>query len=473
VVEKKESELKSLIAEKDRQEAALKQSELEREKQEQELKLRENELILLRRNQELQVVRIKAQEAEKQRIEQLLELTKQKAETEKQRLLAEAQAQEAEQQKLIVRQKQMENDVKSRDLLSSRIQQKLQEDKFKQEKYIRYLGIGVIGLVLGILFFVYRGLRITKKLNNQLSEKNNEIEKANITLKEKQEEINVQNEELQQSQEEVIAQRDALEQVNKKLEKNNQDIKDSITYASRIQEAVLPSTATFQTKLPNNFVLYKPRDIVSGDFYWIEKVENKVILVVADCTGHGVPGAFMSMLGSAGISEIVFQKHIIEPDQILNELHLYIRQYLKQDVNQGRDGMDIAITVIDQEAKILTYAGAKNPILYVQNGEMQLIKGDKMPIGGEQREMSRIFTKHTISIDVPTTFYLFSDGYQDQFGGRNNKKFSSAQMRDLILQIHKEDMYEQKLILKYTIEKWIEDGMESQLDDILVVGIRL
>ncbi|MCU0392347.1 MAG: serine/threonine protein kinase, partial [Thermoflexibacter sp.] len=133
----------------------------------------------------------------------------------------------------------------------------------------------------------------------------------------------------------------------------------------------------------------------------------------------------------------------------------------------------IAITVIDQEEKTLTYAGAKNPILYIQNNEMQLIRGDKMPIGGEQREMSRIFTKHTISIDVPTTFYLFSDGYQDQFGGKNNKKFSSAQMRDLIFKIRKEDMQEQKLILKYSIEKWIEDGMENQLDDILVVGVRL
>ncbi|SFF25305.1 tetratricopeptide repeat protein [Thermoflexibacter ruber] len=472
-VERKESELKSLIAEKDRQEAALRQSELERQKQEQELKLRENELVLLRRNQELQAVRLKAQEAEKQRIEQLLELTKQKAETERQRLLAEAQAQEAEQQRLIARQKQIESNAKSRDLLMARAQQKLQIEKFEQEKYIRYLGIGVIILVLGILFFVYRGLRITKKLNNQLSEKNQEIERANISLKEKQEEINVQNEELQQSQEEVVAQRDALEQANKKLEKNNQDIKDSITYASRIQEAVLPSTATFQSKLPHSFVLYKPRDIVSGDFYWIEKAENKIILVVADCTGHGVPGAFMSMLGSAGISEIVFQKHIIEPNEILNALHLYIRQYLKQDENQGRDGMDVAIVTIDQEAKTLTYAGAKNPIAYIQNNELQLIKGDKMPIGGEQREINRLFTKHTIPIDVPTTFYLFSDGYQDQFGGKDSKKFSSAKMRDLLFQVHQEDMRQQKLTLQYTIEKWIEDGRENQLDDILVVGVRL
>jgi len=472
-VERKESELKSLIAEKDRQEAALRQSELERQKQEQELKLRENELVLLRRNQELQAVRLKAQEAEKQRIEQLLELTKQKAETERQRLLAEAQAQEAEQQRLIARQKQIESNAKSKDLLMARSQQKLQAEKFEQEKYIRYLGIGIIALVLGILFFVYRGLRITKKLNNQLSEKNQEIERANVSLKEKQEEINVQNEELQQSQEEVVAQRDALEEANRKLEKTNKDLKDSITYASRIQEAVLPSVATFKNNLPDSFVLYKPRDIVSGDFYWIEKAENKIVLVVADCTGHGVPGAFMSMLGNAGISEIVFQKHITEPDNILKELHLYTRQHLKQDENQGRDGMDVAIVTIDQEKKILTYAGAKNPIVYVQHNELQIIKGDKMPIGGEQREINRVFTKHTISIDTPTTFYLFSDGYQDQFGGYENKKFSSAKMRDLLFQVHHEDMRQQKLILQHTIEKWIGEGLESQLDDILVVGVRL
>ncbi len=472
-VEKKENEMKSLIAEKDRQEAALKQSELERQKQEQELKIRENELVLLKKNQELQVAKFAAQEAEQKRIQQLLELTQQKAETEKQRLLAEAKTQEAERQSLIAKQRQLESNVKSRDLLSARFEQKVQAEQFKQEKYIRYLAIGVIGLVLGILFFVYRGLRITRKLNNQLSDKNEEIEKANIALHAKQEEINVQNEELQQTQEEVLAQRDALEIANRSLERNNQDVKDSITYASRIQQAVLPSLDTFRTSLPESFVLYKPRDIVSGDFYWLEEVENKIILIVADCTGHGVPGAFTSMLGGAGLAEIVFQKRILEPDKILSELHLYIRNSLKQKTTQSRDGMDVAIAVIDKEQRTLEYSGAKNPIILIQNGELQQIKGDKMPIGGEQREIERIFTKHTIPLDIKTTFYLFSDGYQDQFGGANKRKFSSAQMRDLLLQIHTKDMNEQKSILKGTIEKWKEDGNEEQLDDILVVGVRI
>jgi serine phosphatase RsbU (regulator of sigma subunit)/tetratricopeptide (TPR) repeat protein len=474
-VEKKESEMKSLIAEKDRQEAALKQSELERQKQEQELKLRQNELVLLRKNQELQVAKFAAQEAEQRRIEQLLELTKQKAETEKQRLLADAQSQETERQRLIAKQKELESNVKSRDLLSARVEQRLQAEKFEQEKYIRYLGVGLIGLVLGILFFVYRGLRITKKLNNQLSDKNKEIEQANITLQAKQEEINVQNEELQQTQEEVLAQRDAVELANRSLEKTNQDIRDSITYASRIQQAVLPSMDTFQAKLPESFVFYKPRDIVSGDFYWLEEIENKIILIVADCTGHGVPGAFTSMLGGAGLAEIVFQKRILEPEKILNELHLYIRNSLKQRITQSRDGMDVAIALIDKATNTLTYAGAKNPIIFIQNGELQQIKGDKMPIGGEQREIERIFTKHIIPLDVAktTTFYLFSDGYQDQFGGINNRKFSSAQMRNLLLQIHEKEMGEQKNILKETINKWQEEGKEEQLDDILVVGVKI
>jgi tetratricopeptide (TPR) repeat protein len=474
-VEKKESELKSLIAEKDRQEAALKQSELERQKQEQELKLQE--------------ARLKTQESEQRQIRQLLELTKQKAETEKQKLLAEAQMQEAERQRLIAQQRQMENNAKNRDLLSARVAQRLQAEKLGQEKYIRYLGIGVIGLVLVILFFVYRGLQVTKKLNNQLSDKNAEVQTANISLKEKQEEINVQNEELQQSQEEVLAQRDALEVANRSLEKTNQDVKDSITYASRIQQAVLPSLDFFRAILPESFVLYKPRDIVSGDFYWLEEIENKIILIVADCTGHGVPGAFTSMLGGAGLAEIVFQKRILEPDKILNELHLYIRNSLKQKITQSRDGMDLAIVVIDKEKNIIEYAGAKNPIVYIQNGELELIKGDKMPIGGEQREITRIFTKHTIQLAAnheqlttkhqtandkqETVFYLFSDGYQDQFGSINKRKFSSARMRDLLLQIHAKDMNEQKAILKETIEQWQEEGLEEQLDDILVVGVKV
>ncbi len=481
-VEKKESELKSLMAEKDRQEAALKQSELERQKQEQELKIRESELALLRKNQELQEARLKTQESEQRQIRQLLELTKQKAETEKQKLLAEAQTQEAERQSLIAQQRQLESDSKSKELQSSKLQQKLQSDKLAQATYIRYLGIAIIILIISVLVFVYRGLWLTKKLNNVLADKNVEIEKANFSLKEKQDEINVQNEELMQSQEEILAQRDALEQANSALEKNNQDIKNSITYASRIQQAVFPSLDTFSAMLPESFVLYKPRDIISGDFYWLEEVENKIILIVADCTGHGVPGAFTSMLGGAGLAEIVFQKRILAPDKILNELHLYIRNSLKQKVTQSRDGMDVAIVVIDKEKNTIDYAGAKNPIVLIQNGELQLIKGDKMPIGGEQREITRNFTKHTIPLVAnneqqgnkqETVFYLFSDGYQDQFGGRNKRKFSSAQMRDLLFQIHTKEMNEQKMILKETIEKWQEDGFEKQLDDILVIGVKV
>ena len=456
-VERKESEIKSILAENASNAAALKQSELERQKQEQELKLRENELMLLKRNQELQEARLKTQAAEQRQIRQLLELTRQKAETERQRLLAEAQSQEAERQRLLAQQRQLENETKSRDLLTAKVQQKLQTDKLRQEKYIRYLGIAIILLVAGALIFVYRGLRTTRKLNHALHEK--------------QEEINVQNEELKQSQEEARTQRDALADANKALEKNNQDIKNSITYASRIQSAVLPRPEYFQEVFPESFILYKPRDIVSGDFYWLEEVQDKIILVVGDCTGHGVPGAFMSMLGSAGLSEIVFQQNVIEPDKILNQLHLYIRQALKQEVIRGRDGMDIGITVIDKKLGTLDYSGAKMPFLYVQNGVMEIIKGDRSPIGGEQREGNRIFTKHTINIEQSTIFYLFSDGYQDQFGEENKKNLMKKYFREVLFQVHRLPMQEQLQALADWHSAW--KGDLPQTDDILVIGVKL
>jgi serine phosphatase RsbU (regulator of sigma subunit) len=280
----------------------------------------------------------------------------------------------------------------------------------------------------------------------------------------------------------------ALEQSNQALaeqkevtESKNRNIMDSIRYANRIQTATLPSPESLGELLDDGFVLFKPRDVVSGDFYWLWHQGPQVLIAAMDCTGHGVPGAFMSMKGDALLNQIVNVEGITQPDKILNLMHHYIRQSLRQKERHNNDGMDGTICLIDLEKRTLTFAGAKNPLFFVQNGEGRLIKGDKMPIGGVQRELeallttdlTRLFTPHTIDISVPTCFYMFSDGYQDQFGGPKKRKFLGKNLQELLLTLHQQPMAEQKRRLDETIENWRAAGNERQIDDILVIGGRV
>lgn len=256
------------------------------------------------------------------------------------------------------------------------------------------------------------------------------------------------------------------------IEKKNEDITASINYASRIQEAMLPSIERMKMVIPNLFVSFKPKDIVSGDFYWFAEKDGKIIISAIDCTGHGVPGAFMSMVGDANLNQIINLDAITRPDIILNKLHLRVRQALKQAETLNRDGMDMAICVIDRYRKIIEIAGAKNPVIYVQNNEVIQLKTDRHPIGGEQKEDQRIFSKQTISLETPATIYLFSDGFQDQFGGPENKKFMIKNLRELLFEIHQKPFDEQKEILDKTFEDWKGDDYK-QTDDMLIVGFRV
>jgi phosphoserine phosphatase RsbU/P len=255
------------------------------------------------------------------------------------------------------------------------------------------------------------------------------------------------------------------------IEHKNKDITDSISYAQRIQNAMLPLEERMLKLIPNHFILFRPLDIVSGDFYWFAEKEERIILGAIDCTGHGVPGALMSMVGDSVLNRIVHDREIHHTDLILNELHVGIRQALHQDRTENRDGMDAALLSIDLKNQIVEFSGAKNPLICIQNNVLYQIKGDKMPIGGEQREKERIFKKHTILCDIPTYFYIFSDGYQDQFGGPEGRKFMSARFRNLLLEIHQKDMQEQKEILDQTMKDWL--GSNRQIDDILVIGLKI
>jgi serine phosphatase RsbU (regulator of sigma subunit) len=271
---------------------------------------------------------------------------------------------------------------------------------------------------------------------------------------------------------EVVRQKEEIESQRVKLEHLYNEVTDSIKYAKRIQEAILPPDALVKKELPNPFVLYKPKDIVSGDFYWMEKVNEKVYFAAVDCTGHGVPGAFMSIVGSNLLNQIVKQES--DPGEILNKLSKGIKDTLHQGVEEGstKDGMDIALCSFDAKTNVLQYAGAYNPLYLVRKGELIETKADKFPIGGALEDSdSRQYTSHSVQLHKGDTIYIFSDGYADQFGGEKGKKFMVKQFRQLLLSIQNLSMEEQKTYLNNTIEAW--RGKHEQVDDILIIGMRV
>jgi serine phosphatase RsbU (regulator of sigma subunit) len=190
-----------------------------------------------------------------------------------------------------------------------------------------------------------------------------------------------------------------------------------------------------------------------------------------DCTGHGVPGAFMSMVGNEHLNEVVTYLNIEEPHQVLNELHASVRNSLKQDATGRRDGMDMGFCTIDQEIKRLHYSGAKMPLVYIRKGKLHVIEADPHPIGGYQRESYHTFTKHIIDVMPGDMFYLYSDGFQDQFGGANGKKMLSKNFKQLLLSIHHLPMFEQKAQLEQAFNQW--KGDERQIDDVMVLGFKI
>ncbi len=285
-----------------------------------------------------------------------------------------------------------------------------------------------------------------------------------------EEQVKLRTKEIEQQKQEIEAQRDQLASQNIEIQKINKDITDSIEYAKRIQEAMLPLESNIAQHLKEYFILFKPRDIVSGDFYWFVHKHDKTFIAAVDCTGHGVPGAFMSMIGAEILTTIVVNKEITDAAEILEYQNKYIRKALKQDTTDNQDGMDMALCVIDQKNKIVEFSGAKNPLFIIANGELTKIRGNRQSIGGFQ---FGDFTKHTIEYQSPTYFYIFSDGYADQFGGNGEKqeKFMIKRFKNLLLEIYTKPMEEQKQILDDTITDWMKNT--RQTDDILVIGFKL
>ena len=319
-----------------------------------------------------------------------------------------------------------------------------------------------VSVIMFILVSVGTVFRIRLQRVNKYNQK---LEKQ---VKERTAEIRQQNDEIKAQNEEIITQRDKIELINIELT-------DSILYAKRIQTAALPTQKVLNEYLNDHFILFKPKDIVSGDFYWAGKKDNKVIITAADCTGHGVPGAFMSMLGISFLNKIENDKEIFSSGQILDRLRYNVIEYLHQKQKDkkmsSKDGMDIALCVIDLETKKIQFSGAYNPLYYVTKGssEIKQIKADSMPVAIYDNMSD--FTTHEIQLQKGDVIYMFSDGYADQFGGPKGKKFYKKQFRQLLFDNSQKPMHEQNKILDTVIEEW--RGDEPQIDDIVVVGVRL
>jgi len=254
------------------------------------------------------------------------------------------------------------------------------------------------------------------------------------------------------------------------IEKQNKEIKYSFDYAKRIQSTVLPPVDVFDNLFAEHFILLKPRDIVSGDFYWVSQKENKVFLTASDCTGHGVPGSLMSMLGITMLHEIVNEKDFGRSDKILNELRVSIARTLKQEGKPGeqKDGMDMVMLIYDRNTRKLEFSGANNPMYIIRKGEMLEFKGNNMPVAYYDNMAD--FDRQTIQIQKGDRVYLFTDGFPDQFGGKDGKKFKYKPFKELLLEVHERPMDEQKRILQMVFDEW--KGGLDQIDDVLVMGLR-
>jgi ligand-binding sensor domain-containing protein/serine phosphatase RsbU (regulator of sigma subunit) len=325
-----------------------------------------------------------------------------------------------------------------------------------------YTIVGIIAIGFIYLFIVVR----TRNLQKAKIELEQEVQLRTYQLRQEKEKVEVINREV--SEQKAI------------IEAKNHDITDSIKYAKNIQEALLPPLQNLYSELKEAFVLYQPKDIVSGDFYWFAKRNNKRFVASVDCTGHGVPGAFMSIIGNTLLNEIVTEKNIVQPAEILDELHAGVKTSLKQSEseNERRDGMDIALCSLNEEGNMLEYAGANRPLwIFRKNrqGEeaFEMIKANKFPIGGMELHVNekRKFTNHSIPVEKGDMIYIFSDGYADQFGGSKGKKFMVGNMQKLVAEIYHKPVEEQKMLLFKAFHNW-KGGLE-QIDDVLVIGFRI
>ncbi len=334
-------------------------------------------------------------------------------------------------------------------LQTSELQTKYETEKKEQENQVLTLGnknkqliiyfvLGGCALLLALVFFIFKGYKNKQKANKLLEEKN-----------------------------EIIHHQKAI------VEEQHQDITDSIKYAQRIQGAILPPKNMWQKILPNSFVLYMPKDILSGDFYWIEETKDYIYVAAADCTGHGVPGALISIVNFNLLNKAVLEKNLVTPSDILDTVNLLLTESLHQTIGESavRDGMDVALIAINKHSNEVLFAGANNPIYIVSHDELKQIKGDKFPVGAFVEDQIQKFTTKRFTVEKGDTIYLFSDGFADQFGGEKGKKYKYSPFQERLKVINDLPLTEQSDTMKNEFLKW--KGAHEQVDDVLLIGIKI
>jgi serine phosphatase RsbU (regulator of sigma subunit) len=428
--------------------------------QQEEIELQKSEILRQKSlldslDKEIAVKEITLNEKQKVLERQFVQISKQQGEigSQKQTIVIqqkEVQVQkdtlERQKEKISVQLARIDDQLRKISEQDSRI--KVQLEAIEKQKLVLYFVFFALLLVSILGYYIYRGYKIKRE--------------ANIKLEEKNKTISLQKDEIEKQRDLAAAQRDQIGYQKRHIE-------DSIMYAKRIQTALIPSLELFSDKL-EHFVLYKPLAIVSGDFYWVSSQVNPQVIISADCTGHGVPGAFMSMLGVTLLNEIIIGKHILMPDQIIENLRQGIIRSLKQVAEEDsiKDGMDIAVCVVDFEKNILWYAGANNPLYLVRGGELTHYRSDKMPVAIHYK--MEPFTLHKIDLQKGDAFYIFSDGFADQFGGPKQKKFMSMQLRETLVSIAGMPMMKQGERLNEIFEDWRGDS--PQIDDVTMIGVR-
>lgn len=401
--------------------------------EQQQDQIRDQELLISDNRKTLDLLRGEIEERESEIAQKTAVLEVQKKEILMQNRTIDAQVKEVEQQKEILA--EQEQNIQAKEEAISQKEAKirdqdekivLQAEAIQKQKIIILAAALALLLVFGLVYFIWRNYRNKKR--------------ANILLQ---------------------AQRDQIAYQKK-------HITDSIEYAKMIQTAILPSMELFSHQL-EHFVLFKPRDIVSGDFYWAEEVDGKFLIITADCTGHGVPGAFMSMLGISLLNEIIISKEIVRPDLILNRLRDKIIEALKQETGSIlKDGMEMTICLFDRESFHLQFSGANNPLYVISGDQLTQVKGDKMPVA--IHDVMEPFTLHQLQLKQGDTFYTFSDGFADQFGGPNRKKFLAKNFRNLLLSIQDLTLIEQGNRLDEVFTDYRKEV--EQVDDVVVIGVK-
>lgn len=341
---------------------------------------------------------------------------------------------EKNQNRLIAMENKFKNEKSQLELENLKNLNQLQSAEIQKQNTQKIaLGIGLL-LMLALVFFIFRGYNQKKRANELITSQKQEVEKQKVIVEEK-----------------------------------NKEILDSIAYAKRLQDAILPPSEVIKSTFNNSLIFYKPKDIVAGDFYWMQKAKDEVLFAVADCTGHGVPGAMVSIVCSNALNRTVKEFNITQPAQILDKVSELVEENFSTNESNVQDGMDISLCKLNFQTLSLEYAGAQNPVWIIRNNELLEYKADKQPIG--KYTDRRPFTNHTIQLEKNDTLFLFSDGYADQFGGDNGKKLKTSNLKKILCSIQEVDMEKQLEFIKMNFERW--KGDLEQVDDVCIMGIKI